>query len=281
VLVLRSATVNVGGDEGLLIVVSLVERGRESRAGAVVRDVRFDGSAGGTVEAYLVAPTGRQKRGADPRPGALFAHWFDPEAPDGNRTQFLDEAAELANDGVVSLLPQGRFPWAVEPTDAHADVVNIELEIARLRRGLDTLVSEAGADPERLAVVGHDFGGMAAAVLAGIDRRARGYVLIAATPRWADWFLPFWAIAGDRFDYLRSLSALDPINHVGSAAPAELLFQFARTDYFIAPMTGREFHAAGSEPKEFRAYDADHHLAVPEARADRTAFLRRVLGVGA
>lgn len=270
---------NVGAVAGLLTVVSLEERGRENRAGIIVRDVRFDGSAGGAVEAYLVENGGRRPRGADRRPAVLFAHWFDPEAPDGNRTQFVDEALELATDGVVSLLPQGRFPWAVEPTDAHADVLNVELEVARLRRGLDTLIAEADADPDRLAVVGHDFGGMAAAVLAGIDRRARGYVLIAATPRWADWFLPFWAIAGDRFDYLRALSALDPITHVGSAAPAELLFQFARNDYFIAPMTGREFHAAASEPKEFRAYDSDHHMAAPEARNDRTAFLRRVLGI--
>ena len=142
-------------------------------------------------------------------------------------------------------------------------------------------MTDADADAGRLALVGHDFGGMGAAVLAGIDRRARGYILVAAAPRWADWFLPFWPIAGDRYDYLRSLSAVDPIAHVGAAAPAGLLFQFARTDYFIAPMTGREFYGAASEPKEIRTYDTDHAMAVPDARADRTAFMRRVLGIGA
>ena len=259
--------------------MGLEERGRETRGDAVVRDVRYDGGAGGDVEAYLVGPGWDAGSKPAERPGVLFAHWFDTEAPDGNRTQFLDEATALASEGVVSLLPQGRFPWTLDPTDAHTDVLNIEVEVARLRRGLDALITQAAADPARLAVVGHDFGAMAVAILAGTDRRARGYALVAATPRWADWFLPFWPIAGDRFDYLRSLSALDPIVHVGAAAPAELLFQFARNDYYIAPMTGREFFGAASEPKEFRTYDAEHAVATPEARADRLAFLRRVLAI--
>ncbi len=92
-------------------------------------------------------------------------------------------------------------------------------------------------------------------------------------------FLPFWPIAEDRHDYLRAMSELDPIAHVGRAAPAELLFQFARHDHFIAGMTGREFHDAASDPKALRAYDADHRLDHEDARRDRTAFLLRTLGI--
>jgi pimeloyl-ACP methyl ester carboxylesterase len=147
----------------------------------------------------------------------------------------------------------------------------------RLRRGLDLLMDRHDVDAARLAVVGHDFGGMYAAMLAGVDRRARAYVLMAATPRWADWYLPFWPIPGPRTDYLRALEPVDPIGHVASAAPASLLFQFARHDFYIAGMTGREFHGAASEPKELRAYDVDHGLDVVEVRADRRAFLAREL----
>jgi hypothetical protein len=257
--------------------VVLEERGREVRGGALVRDVRYDGGAGGPVEAYLVEPARNAPRVPARRPGVLFAHWYDPVAPDGNRTQFLDEASGLAAEGVVSILPQGRFPWAVEPTDAHADVLNVEVELARLRRGLDALVTDADADAGRLALVGHDFGGMGAAVLAGIDRRARGYVLVAAAPRWADWFLPFWPIDEDRIDYLAAMRPVDPIEHIGRAAPAKVLFQFARCDFFIAPMTGREFQRAAGEGAELKAYEAEHSMAVPDARADRTAFLEGVL----
>ena len=117
---------------------------------------------------------------------------------------------------------------------------------------------------------------MYAAILAAQDRRATGYVLMAATPRWGDWFLPFWTIADDRLDYLAALRRLDPIEQVPRAAPARLLFQFARNDFFIAGMTGLELSRAASQPSELKAYDAEHHLN-DEARADRRRFLDEVL----
>ena len=72
-------------------------------------------------------------------------------------------------------------------------------------------------------------------------------MLIAATPRWADWFLPFWPIPDDRIDYLRALRPLDPIERIGSVGDAEVLFQFGRRDFFIAPMTGLEFRGAAPD----------------------------------
>ena len=75
---------------------------------------------------------------------------------------------------------------------------------------------------------------MHGAILAAEDPRIAAAVLIAATPRWGDWFLPFWPIAGDRHDYLRALSPLDPISRVGDLAPRPVCFQFARGDFFIA-----------------------------------------------
>jgi hypothetical protein len=117
---------------------------------------------------------------------------------------------------------------------------------------------------------------MYAALLAGDRRRPRAFVLMAATPRWGDWFLPFWPVSGERWAYLRDMEELDPITHIARAAPAPVLFQFARHDYFIAGMTGREFHAAAGEPKELRAYDAEHRLD-DAAQVDRLAFLERVL----
>ena len=42
-------------------------------------------------------------------------------------------------------------------------------------------------------------------------------------------------------------------------------------------MTGLELHRAAGEPKEIRAYEADHGVRVPDARADRERFLVRLL----
>src|SRR5262245_4966921 len=105
------------------------------------------------VEAYLVRPA---EAAPDSCAGILFWHWLDTQAPDGNRTQFRNEAEGLAARGVVSLLPQGRFPWTIAPSGSAADRAEIEAEVGRLRAGLDLLAARPEVDPSRLAVVGHD-----------------------------------------------------------------------------------------------------------------------------
>jgi pimeloyl-ACP methyl ester carboxylesterase len=227
----------------------------------------------GETEAYLVEPVSGGRG-----PAALFLHWFDTEAPDGNRTQFVEEAAELARrHGFVAVLPQGRFPWSDEPTDADADVARIRSEVDRHRAALDLLAGRSDVADDRIGLVGHDFGGMHGVVLAAEDTRVASVVVIAATPRWGDWFLPFWPIEGDRFEYLRALAAVDPISRIGEIAPRPVCLQFARNDFFIAAMTGLELHRAAGDPKEMHAYDSDHGVRDPQARADRTEFLMRTL----
>jgi hypothetical protein len=276
--------------------------GTETRDGVLVRDIRLvpppvSGTAD-AIEAYLVEPEVLDARTS--RPGLLFAHWFDSKAPNGNRTEFLDEATDWARrHRAAAILPQLTFPWAGDPSGSAADAGRIVAEVTRLRRCLDLVLARPAVDPARLGVVGHDFGGMHAALLATVDRRPAAYVLVAAVPRWGDWFLPFWPIAEDRLDYLRAMRPLDPIEHVGAttsvrddsgvikaaagegrgggAAPARILFQFGRHDFYIAPMTGREFARAAGDAAELKAYDAEHDMTLPEIVADRTAFLEREL----
>jgi dienelactone hydrolase len=259
--------------------------GTETRDRVLIRDIRIGppsgGDAAGAIEAYLVEPEVLDARTT--RPGLLFAHWFDSEAPNGNRTEFLEEATDWARrHRAAAILPQLTFPWAGDPSGSAADAERIVAEVTRLRRCLDLVLARPAVDPARLGVVGHDFGGMHASLLATVDRRPAAYVLVAAVPRWGDWFLPFWPIAEDRIEYLRAMRPFDPIEHVGAAAgdraaPARILFQFGRRDFYIAPMTGREFARAAGDAAELKAYDAEHDMALPEILADRTAFLEREL----
>jgi len=242
----------------------------DTEDGARVADVRI-----GDESAWLVEPTGGARGAA-----VIFLHWFDTEAPDGNRDQFRDEAVGLARDhGVVSILPQGRFPWSDAPTDAEADLRRIRNEVAAHRRAVDLLAGRSDVEPGRIGLVGHDFGAMHGVNLAAEDDRIAAAVLIAATPRWGDWFLPFWPIAGDRWDYLRALAPVDPITRIAELAPRPVCLQFAKGDFFIADMTGLELHRAAGEPKELHAYEADHAVRPPLARADRLAFLQRILSL--
>lgn len=214
--------------------------------------------------AFLVRPTSDAVLG-----GVLWLHWFDPESPDGNRTQFLAEAEELAAQGVVAALPQLLFPWASDPSDAAADIARIEHEIGRLGRAVDWL-AEFDAP---VVLVGHDFGAMHGLLLMARDRRIRAAALIAPANRWASWFLRFWRVKGDRFDYMRALSPLDPIERVASVAPRALLLQYAENDFFIAGMDANELHNAAGQPKRIKTYPPDHALRHLEARADRRQFI--------
>lgn len=224
---------------------------------------------GGSPEpGYLVSPA--NPTGA----GLIYLHWFD-EAPNANRTQFLDEARSLATLGATSILPQLGFPWRSAPSGLDSDSERIGSELSSLRSALEIVRSADGVDPSRIAVVGHDFGAMYGCLLMSGFEAACG-VLIAPTPRWADWFLPFWPIDGDRFDYMRGLAELDPIGALDEIT-APLLFQFGKQDFYIAPMTGAEMFRAASEPKQLLSYEVGHDLEDDQAKQDRFAFLTRHL----
>jgi hypothetical protein len=120
---------------------------------------------------------------------------------------------------------------------------------------------------------------MLATLAAAEEDRLKALVVVAATPRWGDWFLVFWDLAEDRIDYLREMRQLDPIELVGRSTPAAALFQFGRRDFYIAAMNGLEFNGAAPEGSELLTYDTGHDMRLPEIHADRRAFLVRALGL--
>jgi dienelactone hydrolase len=229
------------------------------------------------VAAWLVQPD-EAAGAADPFAGVVFWHWFSQE-PLGDRNEFLDEARQLAERGVVSLLPQGRFPWFSDPTGSAHDRDAIEEEVGRLTAGLDLLAARPDVDATRLALVGHDFGAMLASIVTAREQRVRTAVLIAPTPRWGDWFLPFWEIAEPRGAYLQALEPLDPLAQMAAIAPRPVLLQLAERDYFVPLMAGFELRRASgdSHALDVRQYDADHEVALDDARRDRLEFLAHQL----
>jgi len=75
------------------------------------------------------------------------------------------------------------------------------------------------------------------------------------------------------------LAPLDAVHYIRKAAPAALLFQFARRDEFITRDEAETYFAAASEPKEILWYDGDHFFAgAPEAQGDRVRWLGQRLG---
>jgi pimeloyl-ACP methyl ester carboxylesterase len=242
----------------------------------VVTDERLEVEHGhDDVEAYVVEPADGAIRA-----GILFLHWLGEHRSD--RSQFLSEAREYAALGVRCVLPQGRFPWSVDPVDGPSDVANIEVEKLRLTAADERLRRGVPSDTP-VALVGHDFGAMHGLFLARWSIYFNAMVVIAATPRWGDWLLRFWPIKVDRFHYLRKLAEYDPVE-VAPEISTTILWQFSSRDYFIAPMSAVELARAaplpaGREPT-IEWYAADHAMRSSKARAARRAFLRRELDLG-
>jgi dienelactone hydrolase len=245
--------------------------GTENRAGVEVRDITFRSLAGGRTAAYLVVPPQQSNRAA-----ILFTHWYEPPNPNSNRTQFLNEAVELANRGVISLLPAtlwSEHEW-FRNRKREDDYANTLQQFNELRHALDLLLSQPGVDAKRLAIVGHDFGAMMAAMMAGMDRRASAYALQAGTSKWTNWYLygPNMPEPA-RTEFIKQMSPLDPVAQIGKAPPAAVLLQFATRDFHVPHAVAEEFWQAARDPKEIVFYDA-HHGMNDQARVDRVAWLR-------
>lgn len=228
----------------------------------------------GRIRAFLVKPSGR-----GPFAGILYFHWLGK--PRGDRTEFLDEAVALAHRGAVSLLIQGYFPWTEAPADGASDRQQIIDQTIDTRRAMDLLLAQPEVDAGRVAYVGHDYGAMYGAIIAGLERRATAYVLVAGMGSFADWSLKYWPdpAKGGEAAYRKAIEDVDPIHYIGIAAPAALLFQFARRDVYIPEAAATEFFDQASQPKEIRWYDAEHHLDVEAAAKDRRQWLMTVLSV--
>lgn len=254
-----------------------VERSRDARPSAVVLDLEWTELDGEPTEAYLVLPTGHS-----PHPAILYFHWLEPESPTANRSEFVDEAIGLADDGVASLHVQGRFPWRVRPSGAEADRRRIQDQVRELGRALDLLAGRPEVDPSRIALVGHDFGAMYGAVLAARDARIKGLAMLAAVPAFADWFVPYWrGVLGDLTEaqYRARLADLDPAAGLPRVAPRAILLQFATDDEYVSRDAASALNAAAGPGVRRIDYDTGHALDVPAARADRVAWLRALLRV--
>jgi hypothetical protein len=249
--------------------LNVVERKTKSQKGAEVVDVVFD-AADRKVSAFLVLPKGK------PKAAVLWAHWYGEE-PNANRTEFLPDALALAKEGVVSLLPQGVFPWS-EPVseDPDADRQLAIDQVVQLRRGLDVLQERAGDVP--LGFVGHDYGAMFGALLVS-DKRPQTYVPMAPDAKFSNWFIKYFVRGASKPGLDRAFAPLDPVNNVGDVAPATVFFQFAKSDRYVPGYIADKLTEAASEPKKATSYDGGHELDAV-ARADRLAWLREQLLAG-
>ena len=211
----------------------------------------------------------------------LYSHWYEPESGNSNRSQFVEEAKEMSRAGAVCLLIETLWsdPDFFMKRTQNDDAQNSIEEVVNTRRAIDILMSQPNVDSSRFAIVGHDFGGMYGALTGSLDQRPTHYVVMAATPRFSDWYLYAPRVEGGaREAFIRQMSEIDPITYVWCLSPAPVFFQFATDDPHIPEDRAEEFFSAATDPKVMKWYAAGHALNA-DATIDRKAWLKENLGL--
>jgi dienelactone hydrolase len=244
-------------------------------APTVVQDVLIPIPGHPAVRAYLVRPGGHLPRHA--YAGILFLHWLGQIHSD--RTEFLAEATELAGQGAVSLLPQGKFPWQADPVGTWRDVTSVEAQLFYFQQALNWLIGRPYVDRDRVGLVGHDYGAMYGALLASSDHRVHAAVLATPDATWGDWFVKYWlGYTGPRAAHYEGLfDKVQPVDHV-SRLGAHELFQWAGQDIYVSASVRRQF-AQHAPRAQVDFYAGSDHQLTDAALADRDAFLARQLGL--
>ena len=269
-----------------------VEIGRRSRnRGFTLVQLDYASPDGGRVPALLYEPA---LVSASPAPAVLLMHGLP-----GSRGSLSSLAAAYARAGVYVLAISA--PWARRPAyrpfsllptplfDDHDRAELVQL-IRDLRRAVDYLESDPRIAADRIAFVGHSAGGMAGALLAGVEQRVAAWVLMAATPGWIStirhyeatrpdefWLEPLDALTAEqRAAWTRGLEPLEATHWIGNAR-APMLLQAGTLDRSVPAADVQRLFDAASEPKSIEWYALPHALG-PTAFADQARFLARHLG---
>ena len=239
-----------------------------------IEDVSLRVPGQDVAHAWLVAADDHDGR---PRAGVLWLHWLGHRHND--RGEFLPLAVELASRGVVSLLPAGYFPWVPDPDGTATDVQRVRDQVAAHATALDHLCAQPDVDPGRIALVGHDYGGMYGALLADHDERVTTLVVQASDSTWSNWFSTYWLrLEGEAFkEYDAQFAGLDPVDHVGRLGDGVLL-QWAGRDTFVTEET-RAAYARANPRARTELYDRAEHMLDDHARDDLRDFLTGRLGL--
>ncbi len=249
----------------------------------IVHDISYASPKGGRVPAFLVVPDG-----PGPFAGVILLHGLP-----GGRGDLLGYARDLAKTGVVALLIDAPFARRMQADPTEEPVTFTEQDrdeqvqlVVDLRRGVDLLTSLRDVDPDRIAYVGSSYGAAMGGLLAGIEDRIKAYALtmgigglVARARTIDDPSGPLQRLPEEQRErWLAAMEPIEPINHIGNAAPAALLFQSGRRDLRIPQEAAIQFQQAGSEPKEIKWYDSGHNPPI-EALLDQVNWLETLIGI--
>ena len=242
----------------------------------LVQDLYLRSQDGSQTRAFLIKPN---KPAAKQGGAAFFVHLLGAP-PDNDRTEFFEDAIELADSNVTSLLVEA--PWAdpewFPSRKLEEDLPNVLKYLSHLEGQFKFLLAESKAPPEKIALVGHDFGAMYSALMLKNQDSIRHAVIMAAVPDFADWFLLGQKLSNtEEKQYRQKVQPIAPSLYLRCAPKLDVLFQFAETDRFVSRKQANDFVESAPAQKEVLWYTAGHELQEP-SRKDRIAWLKQRIG---
>lgn len=250
---------------------------------AIIEDVRFKGCKGKDIEAYLVSPLVSK---LEKRPAILYVHWYDPRVSNSNRDEFLNEAKDMAQQGVVSLLvstfwsvPGGTYKERRWQND-YENTVDQTQDLLHAINLLRSLTHEV--DAKRIAYVGHDYGATFGAIVAGIDTKVKGFALAAGTPHITAWYM-YGSASGvpsgtDAEHFLNSFKAINADTMIAKTK-SKILLQYALHDDYISQEHAQDMKTAAPKNSVFKTYDTGHAMDLPQVATDRREWLTNLLNL--
>lgn len=247
---------------------------RAARNGYALYDIGYAIPNGQRTDGFLVVPEGRGKK-----PAIVWMHSSGASA-------WLGDAVLLAQAGAVSLIINSQP--SSSPVTPEGDRDSMVATVVALRRAADVLEARVDVDHRRIAIAGHSFGAMMAAVTAAIDPRFKAAVFeagllgmsihIGTSPHpWAQGMRKELGTGLAR--YLEVISVVDATHYIGQAPAIPKLFQSAWYDPGVPHEDSVKFYEASTGPKALKWYDTAHDINDIAAIADRARFLAKALAL--
>ncbi|MBN2548129.1 MAG: alpha/beta fold hydrolase [Anaerolineales bacterium] len=203
----------------------------------------------------------------------------------GNRTQLLDEAALLSQEGYGVLMYDAR-----NCGESEGQVTTFGLlEANDLRAALDFILDQPGVDADRIAALGHSMGG-ATVLLAAADLLEIQAVVVESTyanlesnlrahlDRYTGLpYIPFGplVIFWGEHDSGVELNQVRPVDVITAISPRPILLVHGALDQVMPVENAYQLYEAASEPKELLILKGAGHCCL--ARDGGQIYQRRLL----
>ncbi len=219
------------------------------------------------------------------KPVVIFQHWGG-----GDKSFFKQEAIAFAQKGFICVSMNAPWHWKTLDTASFFYTYPrfIRLSVIAIRRLIDTLGRNRDIDRRNIYYIGHSYGATLGGLLAGIEPRIKGGILMAGLPNISRFMIAekqgVWKKNWDedtaRFmQVAKQLSEMEPENSIVNTK-WKIYHQVAEKDEYVKSEQSDRFMNKTPKPFKSSSYQTGH-LFNEEAMEDRIKWIMQLYQPGA